>query len=133
LAYENASTVVQCTRYSTPGDAVNIPFSYKFFQFFYRSFVRAIFGRFVSDSTYAFKLFRRAEVLALGMTANRFAISPEITFKALLSRRRVDFIRGSQGQREHGVSKFKFFREGPGFVYCLARAALHKTRLALWF
>jgi glycosyltransferase involved in cell wall biosynthesis len=133
IAKLNGSSIVQLTRYVNKKDSATIPFNYKFFQFFFRAFVRIIFGKSVTDSTYAFKIFRRAEALALGMTQNRFSLSPELTFKALLAGRRVDFVQGSQGVRTKGESKFHFMKEGPGFIYCLIRAALHKARVIYWF
>lgn len=133
IANLHESSIVQVTRYVSKEDSTTIPLIYKFFQFFFRAFVRVIFGKTVTDSTYAFKLFRRAEALALGMTQNRFSLSPELTFKALLAGKRVDFVRGSQGVRTKGESKFQFIKEGPGFLYCLTRAALHKARVSYWF
>lgn len=133
IAKQNESSIVQLSRYVKKEDSATIPFDYKFFQFFFRAFVKMIFGKTVTDSTYAFKLFRRAEALALGMTQNRFSLSPEITFKALLAGKRVDFVQGSQGVRTKGESKFRFTKEGPGFIYCLLRAALHKARVSYWF
>jgi dolichol-phosphate mannosyltransferase len=133
VAHNNSASVVQCSRYETKDDSQTIPMSYKFYQFFYRSLVKSIFGEKVNDSTYAFKVFNRADAIALGMTSNRFSISPEITFKAMLSGKRVEFVKGAQGVRKAGLSKFKFMKEGPGFIYCLARAALHKTGIAFWF
>ena len=78
-------------------------------------------------------MFRRREMLGVGLSQNRFSISPEITFKSILQGGEVAYIPGSQGVRERGVSKFLFRKEGIGFSYCLLRAFLHRTRLAYWF
>ena len=134
--YEKASNgadVVQCSRYANPTDAETIPFIYKFYQFFYRISVRFCLGETIADSTYAFKIFDREKILELGMTQNRFSISPEIFFKAYLSGLNIDYVLGGQGVRKVGVSKFKFTKEGFGFLYCLARAWLHRHKIIYWF
>jgi glycosyltransferase involved in cell wall biosynthesis len=125
--------VAQVSRYLDKGNAATIPFSYKFFQFFYRIGVSIALGRHIPDSTYAFKMFRRSKILAMGLAANRFNISPEIMFKSILAGLKVSFISGAQGVRVGGVSKFKFHKEGIGFGMCLLRAWLHRNRLVYWF
>jgi len=130
---EAGAALVQCSRYLTPGEAATIPFKYKFYQFFFRLFLRVLVGASIRDSTYAFKMFRRCDVLALGLTQNRFSISPEITLKVLLSGGRVEFVAAGQGIRQKGVSKFKFFKESFGYLYILLRAWLHRTQLIYWF
>jgi glycosyltransferase involved in cell wall biosynthesis len=130
---EAGAVLAQCSRYLAPGDDATIPFSYKFFQFFFRIGVRLALGQYIPDSTYAFKMFRRQEMLALGLSQNRFSISPEITFKSILRGGEISYIPGAQGVRARGVSKFKFRKEGFGFGYCLVRAFLHRTKIAYWF
>ena len=58
--------LVQVSRYQDPKNAENIPFKYKFFQFFFRRFVRISLGKSIADSTYAFKIFNRKKILSLG-------------------------------------------------------------------
>ncbi|MGE8189456.1 glycosyltransferase family 2 protein [Pseudomonas sp. NPDC086278] len=130
---EGGAVLAQCSRYIQEGDDGTIPFKYKFFQFFFRIGVRIAVGHYIPDSTYAFKMFRRRETLGLGLSQNRFSISPEITFKSILMGGEVKYIAGAQGVRERGVSKFIFRKEGFGFGYCLVRAFLHKTKLVYWF
>lgn len=125
--------VAQVSRYLEKNNSSTIPFSYKFFQFFYRIGVRIALGKHIPDSTYAFKMFRRAKILAMGVASNRFNISPEIMFKSILAGLKVSFISGAQGVRVGGVSKFKFHKEGIGFGMCLIRAWLHRNRLIFWF
>jgi glycosyltransferase involved in cell wall biosynthesis len=125
--------VAQVSRYLEKNNSKTIPFSYKFFQFFYRIGVRVALGQYIPDSTYAFKMFRRSKILAMGVASNRFNISPEIMFKSILAGLKVSFISGSQGVRVGGVSKFKFHKEGIGFGMCLIRAWLHRNRLIYWF
>ncbi len=130
---EKGSTMVQCSRYLNAGDDSTIPFIYKFYQFFYRIGVRVAIGHFIADSTYAFKMFRRREMLGMGLSQNRFSISPEITFKSILHGGKITYVPGMQGTRKRGVSKFVFRKEGFGFGYCLIRAFLHRYRLLYWF
>jgi len=130
---EKGAGLVQCSRYSRQGDDSTIPFKYRFYQFFFRFGVRVAIGQRIADSTYAFKMFQRREMLGVGLTQNRFSISPEITFKSILRGRRVSYIPGAQGIRERGVSKFVFRKEGVGFASCLLRAFLHRHRLIYWF
>ena len=51
---EGGAILAQCSRYIRAGDDSTIPFSYKFFQFFFRIGVRISVGYGIPDSTYAF-------------------------------------------------------------------------------
>jgi glycosyltransferase involved in cell wall biosynthesis len=130
---EEGHVLAQCSRYLTAGDDSTIPFKYKFFQYFFRIGVKIAIGERIPDSTYAFKMFQRRELLGVGLSQNRFSISPEITFKSILRGGRIAYVPGAQGTRERGVSKFIFRKEGLGFGYCLLRAFLHRHRLIYWF
>lgn len=124
--------LVQCSRYIRSEDANTIPFKYKFYQVIYRTLIRLLLGQEIKDSTYAFKMYRRVDLMAIGLFSNRFSLSPEITFKVLLSGGTIIYVPGSQGTRTLGVSHFKFRREGPGYAYVLLRAWLHRLGI-LWF
>ncbi|MCX6570937.1 MAG: glycosyltransferase family 2 protein [Candidatus Aminicenantes bacterium] len=128
----NGADLVQCSRYSRPKDAETIPFKYKFYQTIYRALVKFLIGQEIRDSTYSFKMHNRILMMAVGLSSNRFSISPEITFKTLLTGGKIVYVPGSQGVRIYGISKFKFLREGPGFAWVLFRAALHRLGI-LWF
>ena len=130
---EDGADLVQCSRYTNDGDTNTIPFIYKFWQFFYRRFVKWILGTNLRDTTYAFKMFKRTDLLALGLTQNRFSISPEITFKVLLSNGKVESFAAPQGTRVFGISKFRFTKEAFGYGYVLLRAFLHRMGLIFWF
>jgi dolichol-phosphate mannosyltransferase len=130
---QNGCDLVQVSRYLEKANSTTIPFSYKFFQFFYRFGVRIALGRQIPDSTYAFKMFNRSKILAMGVASNRFNISPEILFKSLIAGLDVRFISGAQTVRVGGVSKFKFHKEGIGFGKCLIRAWLHRNNIIYWF
>ncbi len=130
---ENGAILAQCSRYIRAGDDNTIPFSYKFFQFFFRIGVRIAIGYGIPDSTYAYKMFRRRELLGVGLSSNRFNISPEITFKSILMGGNVSYVPGAQGVRKGGKSKFIFHKEGLGYGYCLIRAFFHRHNLIYWF
>ena len=130
---QNGVDVAQISRYLEKNNSNTIPFSYKFFQFFYRIGVRIALGKNIPDSTYAFKMFSRAKILSMGVVSNRFNISPEIMFKSILAGLNVSFISGAQGVRVGGVSKFKFRKEGLGLGMCLIRAWFHRNRIIFWF
>jgi hypothetical protein len=130
---ERGAVLAQCSRYIRSGDDRTIPFSYKFFQFFFRIGVLIALGQKIPDSTYAFKMFRRREMLGVGLSSNRFNISPEITFKSILIGGEVSYVPGAQGVRQGGASKFVFYKEGVGYGYCLLRAFLHRLGLVYWF
>ena len=91
-----------------------------------------ITGQKLPDSTYAFKLFRRVDVVSRGITANGFSIGAEIFFKTLLSDGKIDYVHSAQSTRRHGKSKFFFRREFFGFSYVLGRVFLHRIGI-LWF
>jgi glycosyltransferase involved in cell wall biosynthesis len=124
--------LVQCSRYLNPADDKTIPFKYKFYQVIFRFLLRLLLGENIRDSTYAFKMFNRIELMALGLSQNRFSISPEITFKVLLSGGKIEYVAAGQGTRVKGESKFVFRREGRGYAYVLFRAWLHRIGI-LWF
>ena len=130
---DGETALVQCSRYQDPNDTESIPFIYKFWQFFYRRLAKLILGTNLNDTTYAFKMFRRMELLALGLTQNRFSISPEITFKVSLSGGKIKTFAAPQGTRVYGISKFKFTKEAFGYGYVLIRAFFHRTGLIYWF
>jgi len=130
---EAGASLVQCSRYTNPGDTATIPFSYKFYQFFYRRLTKLILNTDLKDTTYAFKMFHRCEALALGLSQNRFAISPELTFKTILSGGSLVSFAAPQGIRVSGKSKFSFAKEAFGYSYVLIRALLHRMRLVFWF
>jgi dolichol-phosphate mannosyltransferase len=126
------AAMVQCSRYLRSEDANTIPFKYKFYQAIYRRFVWLLLGENIRDSTYSFKMYDRVQMLAVGLSSNRFSISPEITFKTVLSGGKIIYVPGSQGTRIYGISKFRFMKEGRGFAWVLFRSGLHRLGI-LWF
>ena len=128
----NGTHLVQCSRYTNPGDDKEIPRRFKFYQFIYRKLIRIFLGQYLQDSTYGFKLFDRVLIMALGLSSNRFSLSPEITFKVMLCGGKIEFVTGELEKRRHENVKFALYRELDSFAYVLFRAFLHRLKI-LWF
>ena len=125
--------VVQCNRYGQKKDIKMLPLKNRFYHFFYRRIVKALIDPNLEDSTYSFKMYDRKVLLSMGISSNKFSISPEIAFKMSLANQKTFNYTHPQGTRVHGVSKFNFFGEGLGFIYVLIRAILHRRLGILWF
>lgn len=115
------------SRYLEPGDYKDIPFSYKFYQWGFRWLSRLLVGIKFKDITYAYRAFNLNYIRQLNLSSARFEISPEISFKVFLSGGRICEVKGRQGKRTAGQSKFLFSKAGLGYSRVLLRAAL--TRL----
>src|SRR5437764_9061830 len=83
---------VQVTRYARPEDQRNVAPKFRLYQTIYRCLVRILLGKSITDSTYGFRAFHRAYVMALGTSSNRFNICPEITFKMLRSASKMEYV-----------------------------------------
>jgi dolichol-phosphate mannosyltransferase len=126
--------LVLCSRYE--GEAVHqttVPRRFRAYQAIYRRSIRLLLGFDIPDSTYGFRAFHRTFVTALGLSATRFAVCPEITFKVMLAHGSVVRVPGAQSDptvRAH--SKFRLRNELTGYALTLGRAALHRVGIA-WF
>lgn len=114
------------SRYLDPADHKNIPFSYKVYQWGFRLLSRLLIGVKIKDITYAFRAFNLEFIKGLGLNSGGFEISPEITFKTFLSGGRICEIKGRQGRRFAGESKFLFSRAGYGYSKVLLVAAANR-------
>lgn len=124
---------VQVSRYTRPEDERNVAPKFRIYQKIYRALIRLLLRQNITDSTYGFRAFHRAYVMALGTNSNRFNICPEITFKMLLSGARMDYIPGQPFPYAGGGStKFQLPAESLGYAYVLARAWLHRMKI-YWF
>jgi dolichol-phosphate mannosyltransferase len=124
---------VQVSRYLRPEDWGVVPRRYRAYQAVYRTLVRLLLARSATDSTYAFRAFHRAYVMALGTSSNRFDICPEITFKMMLSGARMEWVPGrADVDHRSGSSRFQLPLEIPGYLYVLLRAGLHRAGV-YWF
>lgn len=125
---------VQVSRYIRSEDRRNVQWKFRMYQVIYRALIRLLLGQSITDSTYGFRAFHRAYVMALGASSNRFNICPEITFKMLLSGARMDYMPGQpHPYRGGGSTKFQLPRETIGYAYVLIRAWVHRLNLIYWF
>ena len=124
---------VQVSRYIQPEDQQNVEWKFRLYQKVYRGLIRLLLGSTIADSTYGFRAFHRANVMALGTSSNRFNICPEITFKMLLSGAKMEYIAGQpHPYRGGGSTKFQLPAETLGYAYVLLRAWLHRMKI-YWF
>jgi glycosyltransferase involved in cell wall biosynthesis len=123
--------LVLLSRYMDPEDHANIPFLYRFYHFWYRLLCRALIGVRLLDITYAFRGFDLAYVRSLHLESGGFEISPEITLKTWLSGGRICELKGRQGRRIRGESKFVFSRQGFAYAKVLIKATF--ARLVGWW
>ncbi len=128
------ATMAICSRFIRPEDTHSVGPTYRLYQSVYRTGIKLLLGREVTDSTYGFRAFNRIHILELGLSANRFNIFPEMTFKVLESGGTVEYIPGAQQPVGVGGSeKFKLPNEILGYAGVLVRAWLHRTGAARWF
>lgn len=123
--------LVLLSRYMSPEDHTNIPFLYRFYHFWYRFLCRMLVGVKLRDITYAFRAFDLEYVRGLRLESGGFEISPEITLKTWLARGRICELKGRQGRRVRGESKFVFSRQGLGYARVLSKAIVARV-LGKW-
>jgi glycosyltransferase involved in cell wall biosynthesis len=125
--------LVQCSRYLRQEDKGSVHFVYRTYQSIYRGAIRLLLGMKIQDSTYGFRAFNRNYVHALGVSANRFNICPEMTFKILLSGGSVEYIPGRQSDLQQGGSqKFRLPFEILGYANVLRQAWFYRLGMP-WF
>jgi dolichol-phosphate mannosyltransferase len=130
----NGATMVVCSRYIRPEDTRRVGRSYQIYQRIYRTCARTLLRQEVTDSTYGFRAFNRVYIQAVGTSANRFNIFPEMTFKVLGSGGRIEYLSGApQPVGVGGSEKFKLPNEIFGYAGVLGRAALHRAGAWRWF
>lgn len=110
------------SRYLDRQDHKNIPMSYKFYQWWYRFLCRLLVGIQIKDITYAFRAFDLDWVRGLNLESGGFEISPEITLKTYIRNGKIVEIKGRQGRRLVGESKFLFSKEGLGYARVLIQS-----------
>jgi glycosyltransferase involved in cell wall biosynthesis len=128
------ATMTVCSRYIRSEDARQVGLTYRLYQSVYRAAIKLLLGQEVTDSTYGFRAFNRQYIQALGTSANRFNIFPEMTFKVIESGGTIEYLAGSpQPVGVGGSEKFKLPNEILGYATVLVRAALHRSRALRWF
>jgi glycosyltransferase involved in cell wall biosynthesis len=116
--------LVLLSRYLEPGDSASIPLSYRIYQAAYRRLLGFACSLPYRDATYAFRGFRMDFVRGLGLTSGGFEISPEMTLKTWTRGGSIIELKGRQGRRLAGESKFLFSEQAFGY----ARVALEAFR-----
>jgi glycosyltransferase involved in cell wall biosynthesis len=125
--------LVLCSRYESAGGHEGVPRRFAAYQALYRRAIRVLLGADIPDSTYGFRAFNRAFVMALGITGRRLSVCSEITFKVLLAGGTTKRVRGGPtGPMVREQSKFSLGNELGGYAFTLLRAALHRAGLR-WF
>src|SRR5262249_27513375 len=108
----SGATMVVCSRYIRAEDTRRVGATYRVYQRIYRTAVRMLLRQDVTDSTYGFRAFNRQYIQAIGTSANRFNIFPEMTFKVLASGGTIEYLSGSpQPVGIGGSEKFKLPNE----------------------
>ncbi len=115
------------SRYVKPEDHADIPLTYRFYHFWYRWLCRILVGVPLRDITYAFRAFDLDWVRGLKLESGGFELSPEITLKTWLQQGRICELKGRQGRRVRGESKFVFSRQGWGYSRVLLKAFLYRS------
>jgi glycosyltransferase involved in cell wall biosynthesis len=130
----DGATMVVCSRYIREEDRSRVGRRYRVYQRIYRAVARTLLGQDVTDSTFGFRAFNRQYIQAVGTSANRFSIFPEMTFKVLESGGTIEYLSGApQPVGVGGSEKFKLPNEVVGYAAVLGRAALHRTGILRWF
>lgn len=123
--------VIQATRYATAADAKTVQLRFRIYQYIYRFLTNLLLGFKITDSTYAFKMFDRAFIQAIGLAQNSYSICPEITLKALLAEGKVEYIPSSE-KLTPANKGFKLYKEGIKYLWLLIRGFAHRAGI-LWF
>jgi glycosyltransferase involved in cell wall biosynthesis len=116
--------LVLLSRYMDPGDSASIPLTYRVYQAAYRRLLAFACSLPYKDATYAFRGFRMDFARGLGLTSGGFEISPEMTLKTWTRGGSITELKGRQGRRIAGESKFLFSEQALGY----ARVALQAYR-----
>ena len=133
-ALRGGAHLVLCSRYeATDRRELDLPRRFVAYQAIYRRAIRMLLGVDIADSTYGFRAVNRTFIQALGLSARRFAVCPEMTFKVLLAGGRTVRVPGvPSGPMVREQSKFRLGNELGGYAWILIRAALHRLGLS-WF
>jgi hypothetical protein len=120
------------SRYRHRRNYQSVPRIYRFWSACFRLVTRWFIGFGLSDYTNAFRVFDRRIFERYGPESGGFEISPEITFKAWFSSRRVAEVDVRHLKRASGQSSFSFLRAGPGYGKILIKAFVQRLT-GRWF
>lgn len=114
------------SRYIEPEDSSSIPFIYRFYQWWFRNLCRIFLGIKIKDITYAYRAFSINHFKSMNIESEGFGISPELTIKSFLHGAKIIEIKGRQGKRISGESKFVFSKAGWGYASVLIKGIIYK-------
>jgi dolichol-phosphate mannosyltransferase len=110
------------SRYRHRANYQTVPRIYRFWSFCFRMTTRVLVGLKLQDYTNAFRVYRRDVFARYGPESAGFEISPESTFKAWFTTRKVAEVDVRHLKRASGQSSFSFLRAGPGYGKVLLKA-----------
>jgi glycosyltransferase involved in cell wall biosynthesis len=126
--------LVQCSRYSLDEHTIAVSPKFRVYQKVYRTLTRILLGSAPADTTYGFRAYDRIFVQALGLSAKRFNVCPEMTFKVALCGGQIEYVPGKpRNPDQGGQSKFLLKNEIWGYAYVLMRAWMHRIGIRRWF
>ena len=120
------------SRYRQRRNYETVPRIYRFWSWCFRLTTRIFIGFRLSDYTNAFRVFHRKIFERYGPESGGFEISPEITFKAWFSTKRIAEVDVRHLKRAAGQSSFSFLRAGPGYGKILIKAFVNRLT-GRWF
>ncbi len=120
------------SRYRHRRNYRSVPLLYRFWSACFRLVARLLIGFRLSDYTNAFRVFDREIFRRYGPESGGFEISPEITFKAWFTNRRIAEVDVCHLKRASGQSSFSFLRAGPGYVKIVVKAFVQRLT-GRWF
>ncbi len=123
--------LVQATRFDSEENQQNLHWRFRAYQKTYRALLRTFVGVDITDSTYAYKMFDRTFMQALGITHNGYSMCPEVTLKGVLAGGKVVYVPSTL--KTSSLNKdFHLLREGTGYLRVLLRASFHRMGMS-WF
>ena len=126
--------LVECSRFTVEEHAGEVPLKYRVYQKISRAMTKLLLGNAPADTTYGFRAYDRIFVQALGLSAKRFNVCPEMTFKVMLCGGQIEYVPGKPRQlNQGGQTKFQLAHEILGYAYVMLRAGLHRMGLRRWF
>jgi hypothetical protein len=123
--------LVQATRFTSEENHASLPKRFHLYQQLYRALLKVYVGVDITDSTYAYKMFDRTFMQALGMTHTGYSLCPEMTLKGVLAGGKVVYV-PSTLKTSALNNDFHLLKEGPGYLRVLLRASLHRIGIS-WF
>jgi len=125
---EAGADLVIGSRYGKAGGKAHMPVSRKLTSGGYNQLVKRLFQTNLTDLTTGYRAIRRSALDKLHLSANGFAIHPEIHLKALNSQLRIAQIPIVYHRRLSGSSKLHYLRVGFPYIKVLITELYHRLR-----